>query len=118
LFSRLQRNEITRSLKTSDPIVARRRAGAVALSVARLWGAIRKAVNKEEIDAIVRDWLRARLHDDRVQRTETDFAEDFAGRAGMAPGRAAAYLVGSDAEGELERGQRVIRDHDWRAAEP
>jgi integrase len=75
-------------------------------------------LDKQQIDALVRDWLRGRLDEDRLQRTRTGFADDFGQRNDMTAGAAAAYLIGSDAEGELERWQKAIKAHDWTVARP
>lgn len=118
LVARVGRTELNRSLKTSDPREARIKATAVAAGVERLWGAIRRALDKRQIEELVRDWLRGRLDQDQQQRIRTDFADDFARHNDMHPGQGAAYLIGTDAEAELERWQKAIKNHDWTIAQP
>ncbi len=48
----------------------------------------------------------------------SDEMKDYAERHNMTPERALAYLLGSDAEGELDRWRRAIQDNDWREAAP
>jgi hypothetical protein len=79
---------------------------------------LRNAVNQEQIDAIVQSWLSAKLDEDRAHRMNSDEIKDYAERHNMTPERALAYLLGLDAEGELDRWRRVIRDNNWREAAP
>jgi len=48
----------------------------------------------------------------------SDEMKDYAERHNMTPDRALAYLLGSDAEGELDRWRRAIQDNNWREAAP
>jgi len=48
----------------------------------------------------------------------SDEMKDYAERHNMTPERALAYLLGSDAEGELDRWRRAIQDNNWREAAP
>lgn len=118
LVGRIGRRELSRSLQTEDSRTARKLWCRLAIMTAELWTAVQQAVEQHEIDALVAGWLSARLDIDRQQRVQADFAAAFAAHTGMTPHAAAAYLIGSDAEGELPRWQRAVRDSDWAAAAP
>src|SRR4029077_4496871 len=85
LICRTCRRELSRSLGTSDPSVARRRAAVVATAIPHLWMSLRNAMNQEEIDAIVQSWLRAKLDEDRAHRMNSDEMKDYAERHNMTP---------------------------------
>lgn len=116
LVGRLGRCELWRSLKTSDPAQARQRASRLGGNIHELWTAIRMVVSPEEAEALVRQWLVDRLAQDRHLRANPEFAEGYAARHGLSVDKAAAVLIGTDAEEGLERWQAAHRAAEWSAA--
>lgn len=116
LVPKLGRRELFRSLRTADPRIARQRWHRVTIVTAELWNAVRKAMTQEEIDRHVARWLSDQLQADQLQRVETEFAEEYATFCGITPYAAAADLIGSEAEANLEEWRKAVKRHDWERA--
>lgn len=118
LVARLGRAELSRSLATSNPDVARRRGRRAAHLVEQVWFLVRECMSPEQIDDVIRRWLKAELDKDEVARTNTAFAEDYAASQGIDIKVAANQLIGSDAIAKLEEWQRHTADSRWEEAQP
>ena len=64
----VQRDELWRSLKTSDPSEARRRGGALHGLTETLWSGLKRAMNQYDAQALVDAWLKAKLDEDTEVR--------------------------------------------------
>jgi len=49
-------------------------------------------MTRAQIEALVREWLKAALDRDEIQRTKTGFATDFARHSDMTPSEGAGRL--------------------------
>jgi len=60
--------ELWRSLRTSDPSTARKRAGAMMALTEALWSALHHVMSPETIDHLISEWLTTNLDDDANER--------------------------------------------------
>lgn len=118
LVARLGRAELSRSLATSYPDVARRRGRRAAHLVEQVWLLVRECMSPEQIDDVIRRWLKAELDKDEVARTNTAFAGDYANRHRMEVQIAANQMIGSDAIAKIEEWQRYVAETKWEEAQP
>ncbi len=118
LVARLGRAELSRSLATANPDVARRRGRRAAHLIEQVWLLVRECMSPEQIDEVIRRWLKAELDKDEVARTNTAFAEDYAARHGVDVKAVAREMIGSDAAAQMDEWQRHALDARWEEAQP
>ncbi|WP_300295585.1 site-specific integrase [Ferrovibrio sp.] len=118
LVARLGRTELSRSLATANPDVARRRGRWAAHLVEQVWLLVRECMSPEQIDDVIRRWLKAELDKDEVARTNTAFAGDYAARHGVDVKAVAREMIGSDAAAQMDEWQRHALDARWEEAQP
>lgn len=118
LVARLGRAELSRSLATANPDVARRRGRRAAHLVEQVWLLVRECMSPEQIDDVIRRWLKAELDKDEVARTNTAFAGDYAAQRGIDVKVVASEMFGSDAAAKMDEWLRHAQDARWEEAEP
>jgi len=118
LVARLGRAELSRSLATANPDVARRRGRRAAHLVEQVWLLVRECMSPEQIDDVIRRWLKAELDKDELARTNTAFAGDYAAQRGIDVKVVASQMFGSDAAAKMDEWLRHAQDARWEEAEP
>jgi integrase len=119
LIATLGRRELWRSLRTSDPVLARLRASVMWASVQKLWNSVLSgSVTKEEIDQLLREWLSQALASDMAARSDTSFAVGHEA-PGESIGHAAGRMLHSRAEDSLFYWRDEVCAHsEWEKAAP
>src|SRR6185312_729618 len=115
LVVRVGRSELWRSLRTTDPGLARLRAWRLAARLEQLWVSVRRSVTQEQIDQLIREWLREQLAFDKVTRTDIAFAEGHE-HPGESQSDAAARMLMQDAEDSLFEWRDTVARSDWQKA--
>lgn len=66
----IARAELWRSLGTSEPIEARRRAGRLAALTSSLWGDLERVMSMKDGHEVIKSWLKAELDDYAAMKAE------------------------------------------------
>lgn len=119
LACRCGRVEVVRSLRTSDPRIARLRAATLAATIAQLWSAARMTPT-EALGPLIDEWFRAALEREYLPLGSGAFAGEF-----LAPDtspderRAVSFeLFGNAAESALDILKKQFDKQDYSAARP
>src|SRR5579885_3517689 len=90
LRGRLNRRELWRSLRTSDPGEARRRGGILLSLTQTLWSDLQRAMSTRELQSAIANWLKAKLDEDADARwgASDQALDDYQRRLGEAYGDA------------------------------